>query len=103
MCEAHTAYERLSPEDFDDFLIQVTEAALQRRHLALKKGATSERHPGWNAAHSVEIWASCRLGARRRLISNKAFDDVDKLAFEFIRETLSTEECMAAFASDGSP
>jgi hypothetical protein len=96
MRDAHSAFERLPPLEFDDYLAQVTEAALKRRHLALKRGATSERHPEWNAAHSVEIWAGSRLGARRRLISNKSFDAIDNLAFNFIVETLGREEVAAA-------
>jgi hypothetical protein len=70
----------------------IAERAKADRHAALASGASTFSDPDWCGASLVEVWATARLYAAERTISEAAFEMIDKAVWTFISRTLTPEE-----------
>jgi hypothetical protein len=74
------------------FLQALVQQAQADRHAALAGGARNKSDPEWCAASLAELWAVSKLDEELRKISLGTFHRIDEAAFNFVLETLGSEE-----------
>ncbi len=82
----------MRPEEKISQLTELTRFWFASRHDALRRGADSEEHVGWNTASCVEAWVIAELSFRKGQLSAEHSKTIGELLRKFIQDNLSVDE-----------